>query len=142
MIDTTSVTPTAREQYDVLTREIDALLRQRHAVFSQLFQDETRALFFAHPVMTSFSWSQYTPYFNDGDPCLFGVNCSKDEIWINEVQGYEREEEDEALDDAYASVEAFLESLNEDDLLQMFDDHVQVTIYPDGLTNIEQYSHD
>lgn len=24
--------------------------------------------------IVSFSWSQYTPYFNDGDPCVFRVN--------------------------------------------------------------------
>lgn len=25
------------------------------------------------PTIASFSWTQYTPYFNDGDPCIFHV---------------------------------------------------------------------
>lgn len=26
-----------------------------------------------HPDIHALSWRQYTPYFNDGDPCVFGV---------------------------------------------------------------------
>lgn len=26
------------------------------------------------PLIESFGWQQYTPYFNDGDPCEFGVH--------------------------------------------------------------------
>lgn len=26
------------------------------------------------PTMKAFGWTQYTPYFNDGDPCVFGVS--------------------------------------------------------------------
>jgi hypothetical protein len=25
------------------------------------------------PVITAFGWVQYTPYFNDGDPCTFSI---------------------------------------------------------------------
>lgn len=42
----------------------------------------------AHPEVTGIAWTQYTPYFNDGDPCVFsvgepyfsfqGVNVSED----------------------------------------------------------------
>jgi hypothetical protein len=27
------------------------------------------------PLITSFGWHQYTPYFNDGEPCVFGVRA-------------------------------------------------------------------
>src|SRR5688572_27883088 len=27
-----------------------------------------------HPEIQQISWTQYTPYFNDGDECTFGVN--------------------------------------------------------------------
>jgi hypothetical protein len=26
-----------------------------------------------YPFITSISWTQYTPYFNDGDPCVFSI---------------------------------------------------------------------
>lgn len=28
----------------------------------------------AHPMISAVRWHQYTPYFNDGDPCEFGVS--------------------------------------------------------------------
>lgn len=28
-----------------------------------------------HDSFTAIRWTQYTPYFNDGDPCVFGVNA-------------------------------------------------------------------
>ena len=30
------------------------------------------------PKVISFGWTQYTPYFNDGDACVFHANC----IWV------------------------------------------------------------
>lgn len=38
------------------------------------------------PTMHSFGWTQYTPYFNDGEPCVFGVN----EPWFRTVDDIER----------------------------------------------------
>lgn len=35
-----------------------------------------------------FKWSQYTPYFNDGDPCEFGKN----DVWIFNPKDAENEE--------------------------------------------------
>lgn len=32
----------------------------------------------ADPVIHDFGWSQYTPYFNDGDPCVFKANS----FWV------------------------------------------------------------
>lgn len=34
------------------------------------------------PTIVEFGWTQYTPYFNDGDPCTFGV---RGEIWVRTV---------------------------------------------------------
>lgn len=27
------------------------------------------------PAVAEIAWTQYTPYFNDGDPCVFGARC-------------------------------------------------------------------
>lgn len=45
------------------------------------------------PTIVEFGWTQYTPYFNDGDVCEFGVN----ELWVRttaEVDTEEREYDD------------------------------------------------
>lgn len=41
--------------------------------------------------IVEFGWTQYTPYFNDGDPCTFGV---RGEVWFRTTQ-------DGAVDDTY-----------------------------------------
>ncbi|MGR6922619.1 hypothetical protein ACU635_50910 [[Actinomadura] parvosata] len=43
------------------------------------------------PTIVEFGWTQYTPYFNDGDPCVFGV---RGEIWVRTVT-------DQDVDDKY-----------------------------------------
>lgn len=44
------------------------------------------------PGIDSFGWTQYTPYFNDGEPCVFGVG----EVWVKPVgEGEEKADENE-----------------------------------------------
>lgn len=38
-----------------------------------LFKEATLEFFKLNPGVTGFTWTQYTPYFNDGEACLFGV---------------------------------------------------------------------
>lgn len=38
------------------------------------FTEEFAPFFAANPQVDGVLWSQYTPYFNDGDECVFGVN--------------------------------------------------------------------
>lgn len=50
--------------------------------------------------VTEFGWRQYTPYFNDGDPCVFGAHG----LWVRTVvdsgsrDGSDRDGEDEDAD--------------------------------------------
>lgn len=37
-------------------------------------QEAARTVFDAHPEIGRIEWTQYTPYFNDGDPCVFSIN--------------------------------------------------------------------
>lgn len=45
-----------------------------------------------YPTIVEFGWRQYTPYFNDGDPCEFGV----DGLWVKTTAEAELEEAGEA----------------------------------------------
>lgn len=40
----------------------------------KFFKQGVKALFAAHPDLESFSWSQYTPGWNDGDECVFSAH--------------------------------------------------------------------
>jgi hypothetical protein len=40
----------------------------------KLFNQAVKLIFKTHPELESFSWSQYTPHWNDGDECTFSTH--------------------------------------------------------------------
>jgi len=123
------------------------------------------------PTMKAFGWNQYTPYFNDGDPCVFRVNGpwflteadpDPDDVedhydfsmdsdhpslgkrvydWRNKVYG-PYEGSDEARYDRVKELAGALEAgAFENVLLEAFGDHAQVTVRASGIT-VDFYSHD
>ena len=37
-------------------------------------KEAIQELFNKHPILKSFGWKQYAPYFNDGEPCYFSLS--------------------------------------------------------------------
>ncbi len=110
----------------------------------------------------SMGWTQYTPYFNDGDSCTFRVN-EPDQIngeydsnieWYDwKVNYYLKEdryktdiEENSAIDinacDAFLEFRELIESIQDDILKDLFGDHALVTVKRDGTVEVEEYEHD
>lgn len=50
----------------------------------KLFNNCCVEIFKNNPEFTSFSWTQYTPYWNDGDPCNFYANT--DYLYIDDEE--------------------------------------------------------
>jgi hypothetical protein len=44
----------------------------------QMFTEGTTELFEAYPLLDSFGFTAYSPYFNDGDACTFNIHCGVD----------------------------------------------------------------
>lgn len=100
-------------------------------------------------------WVQYTPYFNDGDECVFGIR----EILVStnpdsDFSSYE--ESEEVYDGFYLNSKVFLsyeiemvdnlvKILQEEDIQEVlkfaFGDHVSVIATKEGIS-IEDYCHD
>lgn len=58
---------TQRVEYvDFVKRQQEEMLRQAEGLFAGLFE--------AFPFAEAVVWTQYTPGFNDGEPCTFGVH--------------------------------------------------------------------
>lgn len=55
-------------------------------VFSErakaLFKTAISEIFEKHPCLDSFSWTQYAPYFNDGEPCEFHVHADEPDVTV------------------------------------------------------------
>lgn len=63
-----------QEKFDKLLEEQEELRRKFQATAQELFKETTKEFFDSNPAITAVVWTQYTPYFNDGDTCEFGVN--------------------------------------------------------------------
>ena len=134
----------------------------------EIFTDLQKEIFTKYPELESFSWSQYTPYFNDGDTCIFSANTSyikindeyaEDSNWINKnnvvdwgkwnnsTKVYEGRVEEpnnlynEKLANAHDEIVNFLSYFDDDFYLSKFGDHAEIIITKDSLT-IEDCDHD
>lgn len=99
------------------------------------------------------SWRQYTPYFNDGDACVFRVhglciipvNRPEDEQdyedYEYEIWGKYREDSHSYSKEAFTELTEAFDGLGEDILESIFGDHMKITVTKDGVT-VEEYSHD
>lgn len=130
---------------------LNGLIEQYNAAMEAVRKDgkeamyaEVKELFRLNPTLTSVRWYQYTPYFNDGEPCTFRVsawggllNASEDdyhgEPGYTTSDGQEIVAADNFLDQVNNLPEALLEGV--------FGDHVTVTCTPDGIAT-EEYDHD
>lgn len=54
--------------------KINQLKEEFKAVVKDKFLEIAKGVFTEHPILYSFAWNQYTPYFNDGDSCEFSAN--------------------------------------------------------------------
>ena len=55
------------EEYEKTVQEIqEKLSKNLKSIFKQMFDE--------NQIINAFVWEQYTPYYNDGETCTFGVN--------------------------------------------------------------------
>ena len=145
--DTTEL-DTRVAEITALRARLEELKKGIKAPFVQALQQRIRAV----PGLAKVEWRAYTPYFNDGDACTFGSYHDSANYYF-EGEDDPRYEDGACLrwagdaakaDPAYAAccqVQDLLNSLDTDDYLAMFGDHVRVTVTRDGVET-ETYDHD
>lgn len=110
---------------------------------------ELKTIFTKHPKLESFSWRQYTPYFNDGDTCVFGVRNDELDIVFDGKSFWDWDARNTRADGArtpdlkaaWDDIRAVLDVVPEEFYADLYGDHVTVTVTADGAT-AEEYSHD
>lgn len=104
-----------------------------------------------HPNIEAIRWTQHTPYFNDGEECVFSVG----ELYYKLVGADGEDEDDFEYLSSYSKPEGFdqqqwfkdLEQLasaisgSDEEMLAAFGDHVRVTVTKEGV-DVEEYEHD
>jgi len=121
--------------------EFDAKRKELIAELQVQFGPMLKPLFEEYPEVNEISWQQYTPYFNDGDSCEFGVR--NDDIYINGEDEWDMDEEDrKKFAPAKKAFEDLLTSIPEDFYKDLFGDHMTVIIKSDCTVETEEYDHD
>lgn len=112
--------------------------------FKPHFMAELKNFFNNNPGLVGISWPQYTPYFNDGDPCEFGVHES--ELKYSDMEEYENyyDLEDETRRKTCQQVTAFIQGFHDDLLEDLFGEGEVIVIMEDGklVIEVEDYDHD
>lgn len=130
------------QDYDA---KVKAMRDELSNEFKTQFKTISTEIFAKYPEILKFGWTQYTPYFNDGDACVFRYNdmyvCTDPEAVDESI--YEWEEMYGSNAKKYPELAEFEKVLSssEDILLAMFGDHVQVTVTPAGI-DVDEYEHD
>src|SRR5277367_3723557 len=69
-------TSAAQQKYQELRKKIAEAKKTMEDTAQGLFSEMSAEFFNENPTLVSFGWTQYTPYWCDGDVCEFGCNSN------------------------------------------------------------------
>lgn len=138
-----------QEEYDRQRQEMTAKVTDLLKATLQKFLKET-------PEIKMVTWLQYTPYFNDGDPCVFQVHgfefvgeqqLSHDEDdngYCDGISTYRYHPEDGISRETWErckKLDTALTQLDDDFFQTIFGDHCRVSVTTKGV-DVQEYEHD
>lgn len=102
---------TLKELMDDIKIKRQTLDEQLKEISGKFFAEQSKVIFDQFPTLKSFSWTQYTPYFNDGDECTFGANTDYPTVRLtsskpsnDEGEDFIDEDDEFEDDDDYVSI--------------------------------------
>lgn len=125
-----------KEKYTDFKKQVEELRLKLQETGEEFLVEHFKKTFEENPKLETVSWSQYTPYFNDGEECTFSSNHEWADI-EGEGLKYDSPEYNKIKDD----IREFLSQFDNDLLKHMFGDHVKIVITKEGIS-IEEYDHD
>lgn len=139
-------------EYDILVKGIEDAKEQVRSAGKKAVTALFKKLFEDFPSIKAVGWTQYTPYFNDGEPCEFGLGepyvCKSDGVDFAEVRSLYDEDvfkDKYSLDGNDAEAKAAIRWIERAALSEVFEsafgDHVMVIATPDGF-HVSEYDHD
>lgn len=138
--------------------KLNDLKKQRAELEAQLlagakeaFHETTQQIFKDHPKLEWFRWRQYTPYFNDGDECVFGANTDylevrhdgqdHEDLSVSSFKYRDAIMDNTDLKAVSEKLEAMFSVLDDAALKELFGDHKQITVSRSGV-DVDDYEHD
>lgn len=138
----------AMDEYQELLKKVEdarnEVAERAKGAVASLF----RMFFMKHPEVKAIGWTQYTPYFNDGEACVFGVHSfyltlkSADFENVSDFWSDAYEFTDSPKDKALkAALDNLTRLVNEDIFEAAFGDNAMVIATPKGF-HISHYQHE
>lgn len=132
--------------YEDLRKMKKAYEEARDAGAKDALRDHFKGLFELHPDVAAIRWRQYTPYFNDGEPCTFKV--SDPEVLLigrnPEVDEYnEGEDGEEGWEYSWELKHPIFKQIElDEDFVRFLGEHVTITINREMEMTVDEYEHD
>ena len=95
------------EEFIALMEEKEAISKKLSEVSKDVLKKAAEKLFKEVPVLAEVCWEQYTPYYSDGDSCIFSV---RDIGFISQADVNEAGGDSEDVDDKFYGYNSFYES--------------------------------
>jgi hypothetical protein len=155
--DIKAVVQETNDDFLSIKEEMKRLRDEARGKVKNFFLKGMNKIFEMYPEVKSVSWTQYTPYFNDGEECTFGAHT--DYFSVNSYTDYNDEGEEGTINvldydynngrqykyhkgkEIHDAIQSFLDQLDDDDYKTMFGDHAEVIVRKDEIT-VEEYEHD
>ena len=150
-----SVLENIKQKLAAMEEQKKAMVAELQTEFPALFKE----LFEKSKLINTVAWTQYTPYFNDGDTCEFSVHS--DDLYVNDEYADDLEwyswkikynDYDEELkndpnfnreeSEIVREFSEIISSIPDEFLKDLFGDHARVAISRDGTVEVEEYDHD
>lgn len=157
----------ATGEVDKVLTDYEDMMKKVQETLKDKMRGIFKAFFEAHPEVKTIHWTQYAPYFNDGDECVFGVHephftrtehteledrehawgeCDdgivETRVWDEEKRRYVAVDVDPSLIKDMETMSRILQSdANEAVMQAMFGNHVWVKAHRDGF-EVADYDHD
>ena len=125
-----------QEQFSEFKRQVEALRGQLQKTGEQFLIEHFKNIFEKYPQLDRVSWTQYTPYFNDGEECTF----SSHHEWA-EIEGEGLEYGKPEYEGIKKEIRTFLSQFDDELLKNLFGDHVQIIVSKEGIS-VEEYDHE
>lgn len=151
---------------ETLNAELVAAQERIKVRANEILAPAVKKIFELIPDLCLINWTQYTPYFADGDECVFGVGeinfLSQRDVDVGEDEDYRNSyylpdnkyfvEQNKQIKLAYGDnaekyrditkqFVTFINLIPEDTMKSLFGDHVKVTIRKDKI-EIDEYEHE
>ncbi len=130
------------EKKSGLLEKVKAIRDELRVKGKEFFLEHYKPLFDKYPEVNGFGWKQYTPYFNDGNECTFGVY--NDELDFVDNDGDLVDYYDEGCpvtEEVHDEFRDNFPDLDDEDMEYIFGDHCKVVVYRNKV-EVEEYDND